>query len=162
MLSLFPHLSDADFARACHLLVETFHRHRQTQDEWMSVETVHQQETRYLRITRALASTVDHPRDHSCRDELDHLDEHDDEEVIPKTLVPQACIHYDIVRSPVYQVPVLYISILDPQHRFPPTMATLYQHLIPPPFKSQTEHAGVMGGITITVGKILDRKAGRR
>ena len=152
MLSSFPHLSDSEFIKACHSLLEKFHRSGQKQDEWRSVETIRQHGMPYLRITKALAIAVNVHDDCNSRDELDELDEDDDQEVVSRTPVPQAFINYDIVLSPTYQVPVLYISIADPQHRFPPTMTTLYQHLIPPHFKSQTEPVGIMGGITITVG----------
>ena len=67
------------------------------------------------------------------------------------TVVPQAVVDYDLVLSQVYRVPVLYISIRDPRHRYPPTMTTLYEHLVPLQFKAQAENVGVIGGITITV-----------
>jgi len=54
-------------------------------------------------------------------------------------------------------VPVLYISIRDPEHRYPPTMTTLYEHLVPPQFKAQTENVGVIGGITITEHPLKNR-----
>jgi ubiquitin-like-conjugating enzyme ATG10 len=60
-------------------------------------------------------------------------------------------VEYHIVLSPSYQVPVLYFNIKDPSYRSPPTMDTLYRHLIPPHFKAQAENVGVIGGITVTV-----------
>jgi ubiquitin-like-conjugating enzyme ATG10 len=60
-------------------------------------------------------------------------------------------VEYDITLSPVYRVPVLYFRIKDPSFRYPPNMTTLYRHLIAGQFKSQAEHAGVMGGITVRV-----------
>lgn len=63
----------------------------------------------------------------------------------------EVTVEYDIVLSPSYQVPVLYFNIKDPTFRFPPTMDTLYHHIIPPHFKAQAENIGVIGGITVTV-----------
>lgn len=58
--------------------------------------------------------------------------------------------NYDIIVSPTYRVPVLYISISDNRHRYPATMNTLHEHLIPSEFRGQTDIVGVMGGITVT------------
>lgn len=64
-----------------------------------------------------------------------------------------AIVVYDTVLSPVYQVPVLYFGIQDPLHRYPPTMTTLYDHLVVPHFRPQTQDTstGVIGGISMTV-----------
>jgi len=59
-------------------------------------------------------------------------------------------IEYDILLSPTYQVPVLYLNIKDPLHRFPLTIDTIYQYIVPPQFKNQVSGVGVMGGITGT------------
>ncbi|KAF1845854.1 uncharacterized protein K460DRAFT_282638 [Cucurbitaria berberidis CBS 394.84] len=149
MLSSFPRLAASDFDEACNSLLGRYRRAGQKQEEWLSIETVYHYDMTYLSITKALPDAVYIPKDSNDDDEVDEVEE-DDEEVIAKSSVPQAIINYDIVLSPTYQVPVLYISISDPQHRFPPTMATLYEHLIPLHFKTQTEHAGVIGGITVT------------
>lgn len=93
-----------------------------------------------------------HPQvpDASVESEETELDEEDDEvaEVVSSS---RAVIQYDVVLSPSYRVPVLYFSISDSQHRYPPTMETLYSHVIPPAFRAQAEHVGVIGGITVTV-----------
>jgi ubiquitin-like-conjugating enzyme ATG10 len=74
-----------------------------------------------------------------------------DQEALIQLSTHQFTVEYDVVLSPSYQVPVLYFNIKDPSHRSPPTMDTLYRHLIPPHFKAQTENVGVIGGITIAV-----------
>ena len=63
----------------------------------------------------------------------------------------QATVVYDIILSPVGQVPVLYFSIHDSLHRYPPTMTTLYEHLVAPHFRPQTQNTGVIGGISMAV-----------
>jgi ubiquitin-like-conjugating enzyme ATG10 len=74
-----------------------------------------------------------------------------DQEALIQLPTHQVTVEYDVVLSPSYQVPVLYFNIKDLSHRSPPTMDTLYRHLIPPHFKAQTENVGVIGGITIAV-----------
>lgn len=151
MLSSFPHLSEADFEQGCTFLLERFRQCGRKQDDWISLETISQYGMRYLRITRALQCTSNDSEIRQDTDEVDELVDDGDDEVIIEAMAPQAVIHYDILLSPTYRVPVLYINISDPQHRFPPTMATLYEYLIPPHFKSETQNIGVIGAITITV-----------
>lgn len=151
MLSLFPHLSEPEFEQGCAFLLERFRQCEQKQEAWISVETICQHGLKYLRITRALHCTNDALQGCEDGDGLDELDDDGDDEVILKGVAPQAVIYYDILLSPTYRVPVLYIRISDPLLRFPPTMATLYEHLIPPHFKPETENVGIIGAITITV-----------
>ncbi|OWY48047.1 hypothetical protein AALT_g7701 [Alternaria alternata] len=150
MLSAFPHLGDADFERACDGLQRRFQLKGSAQEDWLSVEKIHRNGTVYLNITTHLPRPAGIPavQDRDAT-EVDEVVEHD-EEALDTTVVPQPVVDYDVVLSQVYRVPVLYISIRDPQHRYPPTMTTLYEHLVPLQFKAQTENVGVIGGITIT------------
>jgi len=164
MLSAFPHLTDSEFDEACVRLVQKFQQQGCKQDEWLSVELVHQNETKHLRITKALSDKQDTPVKAESESDIDEIEEHDQvghefvacvresysgQEALSPSTKHQAIVLYDIVLSPTYRVPVLYISISDPQHRYPPTMATLYEQLVPPDCVSQTHDVGVMGGITI-------------
>jgi ubiquitin-like-conjugating enzyme ATG10 len=152
ILSAFPHLATKEFERACTDLCQRYHRYGAKQDGWRSVEVVQSFDSTFLRITTVLqtgSGAVDRQKDES---EQDDVEEDDDEALRVIASVP-AVIHYDIILSPVYRVPVLYCSISDPQHRYPPTMSTLYEHLIPSQFKAQTESGGVIGGITMNVRK---------
>lgn len=148
-LASFPHLTDSQFDQACSALLKRFELQGCCQKEWTAVERVSQNETTSLRISRPVAL---HPQvpDASVESEETELDEEDDEvaEVVSSS---RAVIQYDVVLSPSYRVPVLYFSISDSQHRYPPTMETLYSHVIPPAFRAQAEHVGVIGGITVTV-----------
>lgn len=84
--------------------------------------------------------------------EEDILDEpHDPESLHPSPSPPTPLIHYDIILSPTYRVPALYIHISDPQLRFPPTMNTLEKYVIAPAYAEQASAVGVLGGITICV-----------
>tara|TARA_R110002003_G_scaffold97_36_gene8023 strand:- start:21947 stop:22549 length:603 start_codon:yes stop_codon:yes gene_type:complete len=152
MLSGFPILSSSEFHAGCLALEERFSLHGTKQHEWISVENVQEFDAKFLRITKDLSNHV-----HADADE-DELSEHDDE-ALETEARQHAVIHHDIVLSPTYRVPVLYISIVDPLHRYPPTMAALYEHLIPPPYKEESGHAGIIGGITVTDHPVTGRPA---
>ncbi|KAF1945413.1 hypothetical protein EJ02DRAFT_313312, partial [Clathrospora elynae] len=149
MLSTFPHLTESEYEDACHCFLRQFQQRGHEQTGWLSVETVHQNDIAYLRVTKELSAREDCLMGGCSELEDDEVQE-DDGEVLRATITPRATIHYDMILSPVYRVPVLYISISDPLHRYPPTMSTLYEHLVPPEFKAQTENVGIIGGITIT------------
>ncbi|KAG9196411.1 hypothetical protein G6011_01532 [Alternaria panax] len=156
MLAAFPHFAETDFERACDGLQRRFQLKGSVQDGWLSVEKMHRNGTVYLNITAHLPRLARmppvHHRDATEQDEgveYDEIIEHD-EEALNDTVAPQAVVDYDVVLSPVYRVPVLYISIRDPQHRYPTTMTTLYDYLVPLEFRAQTDNVGVIGGITIT------------
>ncbi|KAI8935763.1 hypothetical protein NX059_007283 [Plenodomus lindquistii] len=148
MLSTFPHLTTAEFDEACLALQHRFQDRGSTQDSWTSVEIINQHGTQYLRITKPLNINPNHAE--SVEDQTDELDEVEDidEQCLP-VLLPSAIVNFDIIVSPTYLVPTLYIHISDPMHRFPPTMNTLHSHLVPPEYRSQTDSVGVMGGVTI-------------
>jgi ubiquitin-like-conjugating enzyme ATG10 len=154
MLSEFPQLTTLEYEDACNSLLALFDQHGDKQVAWQSVEIIKSRDTNYLRITTELCTDV-HPHEAPEHEaEQDDLEEDDDETMQPARALP-ALIYYDILLSPVYRVPVLYISISDSQHRYPPTMSTLYDHLIPLHFKAQTEHGGVIGGVSIIVSCTL-------
>jgi len=148
----FPHLSASEFNLACQELVLRFEKARQTNGRWESVETkVHNHET-YLRISNSLPLPENRAAKDSTEEMPDEVETAEDDE---EAVVPQRdslpIIHYDILLSPTYQVPVLYFHISDSLHRFPSTLTTLYSHVVPAEFTAQTKHIGVLGGITINV-----------
>jgi ubiquitin-like-conjugating enzyme ATG10 len=150
--SEFPHLTTKEFERACIDLNRRYHRRDTKQDDWRSVEVVRSFDTTYMRITKELqrgSRVVESSEDGLEEDDVAE----DDEEALHVVTSSPAVVHYDVVLSPVYRVPVLYFSISDPQHRYPPTMDTLYEHLIPRQFKAQTESGGVIGGVSVNVRK---------
>ncbi|KAF2832195.1 hypothetical protein CC86DRAFT_87276 [Ophiobolus disseminans] len=155
-LSAFPHLTTSEFEDACTTLAARYDQHSLDQNEWQSVELIYQYEAKYLRITKPLQTCTvgrstdkdQHTRSDEDEDDIEELED-DDDEVLPTTGGLEVLVVYDILLSPVYRVPVLYISIADPQHRYPPTMQTLYEHLIPSNFEAQAQSGGVIGGISI-------------
>jgi ubiquitin-like-conjugating enzyme ATG10 len=152
VLSAFPHLATKEFEQACTDMCRRYHRCGAKQVGWRSVEVVQSFDSTFLRITKELetgSGAADSQKDES---EQDDVEEDDDEALRVIANIP-AVVHYDIILSPVYRMPVLYFGVSDPQHRFPPTMATLYEHIIPSQFKAQTKTGGVIGGVTIYVRK---------
>ncbi|KAF3044700.1 hypothetical protein E8E12_009321 [Didymella heteroderae] len=146
----FPHLTDTEFDEACSALLKRFELRGCRQSEWSTVESLSQSETTYLRITKPL-DLNEQPSDATDFNGEAELREEDDE-VAEAVTSSRAVIHYDVVLSPSYRVPVLYISISDILHRYPPTMETLYSVVIPPTSRAQAEHVGIIGGITTSVG----------
>ena len=152
-LASFPHLNDLAFKNACGTLLAKFRQYGHGQDQWATVEILYRNEMTFLRITKPLLVHTKAPNTNDDVDELDELDELDeeDDEVAASALPCPAVVHYDVLLSPSYRVPVLYFTVVDSQHRYPPTPETLHSFVIPPNFKTQTEHVGVIGGITTTV-----------
>lgn len=126
-----------------------FKLHGHRQEEWNAVDCISLNENTYLRITKFLPL---HPSasDADSGTESSELEE-DDNEVAQTPPSNHIVIYYDVMLSPSYRVPVLYFAVSDIQHRYPPTMDTLYSHVIPPAFRAQIENVGVIGGITVTV-----------
>jgi ubiquitin-like-conjugating enzyme ATG10 len=148
-LTNFPHLSQSEFDEACTHLHTHFQQYSHLQDQWLSLDHRQSFDTKYLRITKGLLSRS-HPATIEPEHELE-IEEDGDEEALPPSTPLQSVLQYDILLSPTYSVPTLYISIKDPLHRYPPTMSTLYETVIPPEYSSQTKDFGVLGGITIAV-----------
>lgn len=149
-LTSFPNFTDAEFDEACHTLLKKFELHGRRQIEWSAVESVSQSETTYMRITKPLAL---HPEPSDFGDDIEENElREEDDEIAETPTSSRAVVHYDVVLSPSYRLPILYFAISDTLHRYPPTMETLYSVVIPPAFRAQAEHVGVIGGITITVG----------
>ncbi|KAH6612482.1 hypothetical protein C7974DRAFT_405656 [Boeremia exigua] len=147
-LASFPQLTDLEFEEACGAILKQFELQAHRQDEWTAVENVLQSETTVLRITKPLGTRPDVS---NISDDTDDIEvEEEDDEIAESATPVGAVIQYDVVLSVSYRVPVLYFTISDSQHRYPPTMETLYSHIIPPSFRAQTESVGVIGGITVT------------
>ncbi|KAF1953941.1 hypothetical protein CC80DRAFT_527021 [Byssothecium circinans] len=152
-ISNFPQITQNEFEEACTNLLQRFGQTSHLQSEWLSLDHLQSFDNiKYLRITKPLPHKIEPSKPSSTGSDptLPHpeLDE-DDEEALAVPSTPQPVIHYDIVLSPTYRVPVLYISIKDTFHRYPPTMSTLYDAIVPSEYAAQTNDFGVIGGITI-------------
>ena len=81
------------------------------------------------------------------------LVEDDDEALQPSTKrTKQTQVIYDIIHSPSYQVPVLYITFKDlpgPWRGLPPP-DQVYKLLVPPSYQNQIGVVGPMGGLSMT------------
>jgi ubiquitin-like-conjugating enzyme ATG10 len=152
-LSAFPHLTYEEFEAAINRLTQRNHQHDHKHNDWVSTDIVTANGIAYLSIAKPLLSGTAPTPKHDETD--DEVEEDDDNEAFRRPMQSQPISHYDIILSPTYRVPVLYVSISDMQQRYPPTMATLTEHLIPPRFQAETESVGVIGGITITVSPTL-------
>ncbi|EDU41744.1 autophagy protein Atg10 [Pyrenophora tritici-repentis] len=169
-LSHFPRLTDADFDQACYALSHAFEQQPDSSRAWHSVRVIDSAATTLVRITKALSTTPDVPASTNMEmakqdnddddDDDDEMEEifQDDPEALSSTSAPcSPTVDYDVLLSPTYRVPVLYISIHDALHRYPPTLDTLYRHVVPEGLWSQTQEVGIIGGITITV-RLMDQQ----
>lgn len=65
----------------------------------------------------------------------------------PKTVE----VEYNILLSPVYQVPVLHFFLRSSRFLGSDSLKPIYEYLVPEAYRSELEHVGVMGGISMTV-----------
>jgi ubiquitin-like-conjugating enzyme ATG10 len=157
MLSSFPQLAQSEFHEACNQLLRVYQeRGIVGQADWTSVEGVLQHEIRYLKITTELSTSLNASASVADDGGAEEIEE-DDEEVLSAPSKSHASVDYDILLSPTYRVPVLYFYVSDALHRYPTTMTTLYDFLIPSQYKAQTENVGVIGGVTITDHPVTNR-----
>jgi len=77
-----------------------------------------------------------------------------DTEALSRSLAPcpssGAKVTYDIIHSPSYQVPTLYLTLASTHSPHPPTIDALYARLVPASHKPQLQTIGVMGGLSLT------------
>jgi ubiquitin-like-conjugating enzyme ATG10 len=150
-LRSFPHITPAEFSSACASIQARFERNSDAQSKWLSAEVLpHVTTPAYLSITKALPDAASSTPSAHEEESQNEVEEDQDDNALITNERAQAVVEYDIILSPSYQVPVLYINIQDPLHRYPPTMPILYKHIIPPQYKDQAEKAGIIGGITVT------------
>lgn len=89
----------------------------------------------------------------SERDEAEKIVVEEDAEALVAPREPsEARVLYDIVHSPSYQVPVLYISLKDvpSRSRGLPPPEQVYGMLVPISFREQMEAVGPMGALSAT------------
>lgn len=112
--------------------------------------------TRYLRITKLIPAPGEHSvESHESEGEA-AIEEDDTEALIPSKLSKQdhkLAVQYDVVYSPAYQVPVLYITLSDAATKKSialPSPDELYRLLVPDEFKSAMRDVGVMGALSMS------------
>ncbi|KAL1993024.1 hypothetical protein VTN49DRAFT_3781 [Thermomyces lanuginosus] len=150
-LSAFPLLTRDEFCRACDAFVSRVHTassdgleaHGWRSLKWMSAETC-------LSISKHVPAL-----------EVSTLTESDDTQELPEDEDPEVrsrstqsgpshhlVVHYDIVLSPTYQVPVMYMTIAGFAAVGPSGMDAIYRYLVPSQYGSSLRSSGVMGGIS--------------
>lgn len=60
-------------------------------------------------------------------------------------------VEFSILRSPTYQVPVLWFTLNRVPSGISTGIETVYQHLVPKTSRSTLSQIGVLGGISIAV-----------
>ncbi len=120
---------------------------------------IYQHGTKYLRITRIFGETT-HGALTSEHDDHEYEDskapaEDDDDEALHRSVTSSQSISgvFDIVHSPSYQVPVLYVQIRDLSgSRAGKTLCPdeVYELLVPTMHKAELQAVGVMGALSMT------------
>ncbi|KAK4499836.1 hypothetical protein PRZ48_008022 [Zasmidium cellare] len=115
--------------------------------DWDAVKLLQQHDATFLRITRSLNASTDNPYEQQDEDEI----EEDDDEALRRTKPAERPLAiYDIVHSPSYQVPVLYVSFKNRASGRPPSIEELYQMLVPSTQRTSMQTVGQLGAITLT------------
>jgi len=104
--------------------------------------------TKSLRITRRPKLRVLHENSTpaSLQDEV----EEDDDEVLLIRGREDVAVLYDIVHSPSYQVPVLYITMLGSSQGAQQSPSEIIELLVPSVYKEQVREVGVLGALSMT------------
>ncbi|KAK4979520.1 hypothetical protein LTR28_004217 [Elasticomyces elasticus] len=150
--SIGPHISPTQLGCGLRALAARWQGTEQAGD-WASVALLSSCGVEYLRIIRRLESGVEAAAAFPEPDIYDEEGNEVDDEALPhhnpnsdSTLT----ITYDIIHSPSYRVPVLYLSCTTPANQPISSPATLYRTLVPPLMKSQIQAIGVMGAVSAT------------
>ena len=113
--------------------------------------------TKYLRIIKRLdIPTAEVACDTSQENDDEELDDEDDEILSPSIRSDEyAQVVYDVVHSPSYQVPILYLTVTHLSARssrsgHSPSLDQVYDLLVPPSHRPQMEAVGVMGALSMT------------
>lgn len=137
-VSDFPYLTADEFVKACNLI-----------QPLLPDSAVLASESACLRITRRLATASELKAD--CQEQLDSsLDapEDHDEEAIIKISQDDSFVnvHYDILLSPSYRVPVVYMTV---SPALP--LSHFFDLVVPHHFRDVMRELGVMGALSMTV-----------
>ncbi|OOQ86074.1 autophagy-related protein Atg10 [Penicillium brasilianum] len=151
-LSAFPFLTPDEFGSACRALAERTRSCTAAQVDggWSSVRLVTQSPLLDDADLREVSTLTDASRSMQAQAEaraMEDVDE-DPEALVRTDLYPTLQIDYDIVFSPIYQVPVLYFVLRWHNHQGPVGLDAVYQYVVPEQYRQQLQSVGVMGGIS--------------
>lgn len=133
----FPFLSDAEFEQACSEI--------QAVSEYDTLKSP----DLTLRLTRPLPAqhAICNP-DGQAQDECSEtLEEADEELLVVQSTTSSDALIYDIILSPSYRVPVVYIHTNFPLSN----TKQLYDLIVPQSSRSAMEETGVLGALSLTV-----------
>lgn len=147
-ISEFPFLSDEEFAQACDSL----------QDSCECSLLTHDTNALTLRFTRTVS-----PRDKMSRtgssqvwEAEDCIDEMDEGLLVTSTETSSIILLYDIMLSPSYRVPVVYLQLKTGAVSCQmPDVEQLHDMVVPESRRSAMEATGVFGALSMTVSSRL-------
>ncbi|KAH9844418.1 autophagy-related protein Atg10 [Teratosphaeria destructans] len=127
-------------------------------NEWTNLQLVttlgHEQ---YLRISRIIIAGVstDHmsaPWNEAAAAAAAAVEDEEDPEALQSvsSQKTETRVDYDIIYSPSYQVPVLYLTATPLSGTGPTSLAQIYDLLVPSQCRNQIESMGVMGAVSMS------------
>ncbi|KAK6002909.1 hypothetical protein QM012_001659 [Aureobasidium pullulans] len=136
-VSAFPYLTADEFTKACASVRPLLADSALLLDDSAC----------FLRITRRLAAALvlnaddqEHVDTH-----IDTPEDHDEEAIVKHSQNASfVTVHYDILLSPSYRVPVVYMIASPPQ-----TVSQFFDLIVPHHFRDAMRETGVMGALTI-------------
>ncbi|EFW19045.1 hypothetical protein D8B26_007231 [Coccidioides posadasii str. Silveira] len=156
-LPSFPFLNPGEFRSICSSFLNRVTRYSGDLRAlgWTNVKQDYQDGSAMLIISRI----IDLPQwaNGEQNDEGSYLQD-DIEDDDPEMLIRPSSIsgtskvemEYHILLSPTYQVPVLHFFFKNTPYSGPNALEIVYEHLVPPAYRSDLKQVGVMGGISMT------------
>lgn len=140
----FPYISDDEFISACHQLQDSCECSVLTDDT----------KALTLRFTRTVSShdNISHTRSSEVWEAEDCVDEMDGGALVTSTETTSIILLYDIMLSPSYRVPVVYLQLKTGAMSCQmPDVEQLHDMVVPDSHRSAIEATGVYGALSMTV-----------
>ncbi|KAJ5948425.1 Autophagy-related protein 3 [Penicillium verhagenii] len=144
-LSAFPFLLPAEFESACRDLADRC-TSAQSAGGWF-IRPV-SQTSPSLRISRYMDVQTDFIPVDPHEAYMIRIEDEDPETLIRTDLNPRLQVDYDIVFSPTYQVPVLYLALRWHHYNGPVGLDAIYRYVVPEQYQMELKSVGIMGGIS--------------
>ncbi|KAK3712567.1 hypothetical protein LTR37_009010 [Vermiconidia calcicola] len=150
-------ISLEDFSNAC-LTLESSVQSLKVSTNWEDAKVLESYGTYYLRILRRITLITHGVREHQASGSRENKEfVEDDDEALSSSgnSVGSPAVLYDVIHSPSYQVPVLYITFKDfaaggTAVKDLPSVDEAYELLVPDAYRSQIEAVGVLGALSMT------------
>jgi ubiquitin-like-conjugating enzyme ATG10 len=137
-VSAFPYLTVDEFVKACN------HAESLLPDSAVLAD-----DSACLRVTRRLAAAliVNADDQYHIDSEIETPEDHDEEAIIKHSQGDLfVTVHYDILLSPSYRVPVVYMTASPPL-----PVSEFFNLVVPYHFRDAMRDVGVMGALSMTV-----------